>query len=126
MEKAGVRTRDIQFFSEKNQQMVCVHSRQARDYAKWLEQQPWVKKYETCVPLEMSRFPNINPIDIRREYLQIPWTSDFLIHQADGQTAVREYVDARDFAKKSVTEKLELSWVLVGFGHQGLETGYLC
>lgn len=25
MEKAGVRTRDIQFWSEKNQAMICVH-----------------------------------------------------------------------------------------------------
>ena len=109
MEKAAVRTRDIRFWSEKNQQMVCVHSRQARDFAKHLEQQPWVSSYETCVPLELDRFQHVNPIDIRREYLQIPWTTDFLIQTADGRKTIREFVDASDFYKKAAIEKLELS-----------------
>lgn len=109
MKKAGVRTRDIQFFSEKNQAMICVHSRRARDFARWLEGQPWVKTYQTCVPLERDRFQHMNPVDIRGEYLQICWTTDFLIHTADRRTAVREFVDARDFIKKAVIEKLELS-----------------
>lgn len=109
MEKAGVRTRDIQFFSAKNQKMICVHSRQARDFAKHLEEQPWVSSYETCVPLQMDKLPNVNPVDIRRDYLSTGWTTDFLVHTADGRTTVREFVDARDFAKKSVMEKLELS-----------------
>lgn len=109
MEKAGVRTRDIQFWSEKNQVMVCIHSRRARDFAKWLEQQPWVVGYETCVPLEMDKFPNVNPVDIRREYLALQWTTDFVIHTADGQIAVREFADPKDFSKKAVVEKLELS-----------------
>lgn len=109
MEKAGVRTRDIQFWSEKNQAMVCVHSRRARDFARWLEQQPWVLSYETCVPLQMDKFSNVNPVDIRREYLSLQWTTDFVIRTADGRTTVREFVDARDFSKKAVIEKLELS-----------------
>lgn len=109
MEKAGVRTRDIQFFSEKNQAMICVHSRRARDFVRWLEQQPWVKSYQTCVPLELDKFQHINPIGIRKEYLQTPWTTDFLIQTADGRKTVREFVDARDFVKKAVIEKLELS-----------------
>ena len=37
MERAGKKTRDIQFFSEKNGGMVCLHSPTARDYAKYLE-----------------------------------------------------------------------------------------
>lgn len=109
MEKAGVRTRDIRFYSEKNQQMVCVHSRRARDFAKFLEQQVWVKSYQTCVPLELDRFQHVNPVDIRGEYLQISWTTDILICQADGQMAVREFVDAKDLSKKAIIEKLELS-----------------
>ena len=36
MERAGKKTRDIQFFSEKNGGMVCLHSPAARDYAKYL------------------------------------------------------------------------------------------
>ena len=109
MEKAGVRTRDIKFFSEKNQAMVCVHSRKARDFAKWLEQQPWVVGYETCVPLELDKFPNVNPIDIRKEYMQIQWITDFLIQTADGRKSVREFVNTQDFTKKAIIEKLELS-----------------
>lgn len=109
MEKAGVRTRDIKFFSEKNQAMVCVHSRKARDFAKWLERQPWVKGYETCVPLALDKLPHVNPVGIRKDYLTTAWTTDFVIHTADGQTAIREFVDARDFSKKSAMEKLELS-----------------
>ncbi len=116
MEKSGTRTRDIQFFSDKNQKMICVHSRKARDFARWLEQQSWVVSYETCVPLELDKFPNINPIDIRKEYLQIPWTTDFLIQTADGRKTVREFVDMRDLLKKAAIEKLELSrryWVVL-------------
>lgn len=109
MEKAGVRTRDIQFFSDKNQQMICVHSRRARDFARYLEQQPWVANYETCVTLDLERFRNVNPVDIRRDYLQTHWTTDFLIQTVDGRKTVREFVDAKDFTKKAIVEKLELS-----------------
>lgn len=109
MEKAGVRTRDIQFWSEKNQTMICVHSRKARDFAKWLEQQPWVSSYETCVPLQLAKFQHVSPVDIRREYFQLSWMTDFLVCTADGISAVREFVDAKDFTKKAVIEKLELS-----------------
>lgn len=109
MERAAIRTRDIQFYSEKNQQMICVHSRQARDFAKHLEQQPWVKTYQTCVPLEQSRFPNVSPIDIRKEYFSQEWTSDFVIQTADGRNSVREFIEERELTKKAVMEKLELS-----------------
>ena len=109
MEKARVRTRDIQFWSEKNQSMICVHSRRARDFAKFLERQPWVKTYQTCVPLVVEKFQHINPVDIRREYFQISWTTDILNCQADGRMAVREFADTKDLSKKAVIEKLELS-----------------
>lgn len=102
MEKAGVRTRDIQFFSEKNQGMVCVHSRSARDFAKYLEQQSWVDHYETCVVLDRNHFQHVNPIDIRKEYFELEWTTDFVIYQADGRVAVREFCDCKDFTKKQL------------------------
>ena len=38
MNKAKVKCRDIQFFSKKNNQMVCVHSREEREYARMLEE----------------------------------------------------------------------------------------
>ena len=46
MEKIGQKTRNINFYSEKNGKMVCLHSRHARDYAKYLEAQSWVERYE--------------------------------------------------------------------------------
>lgn len=109
MEKAGVKTRDIQFYSTKNGQMVCVHSRWARDYAKYLEEQAWVEGYEAGVPLELERFSHVNPVDIRPEYFQAAWGSDFLIHCADGRTGIRELVLADNLKKRSTLEKLELS-----------------
>lgn len=89
--------------------MVCVHSRRARDFAKYLEQQSWVAGYETCVPLALDELPHVNPVDIRKEYLNMEWTTDFVIRTADGRSAIREFVDAKDFTKKAVMEKLELS-----------------
>ena len=50
MEKAKTKYRDISFFSEKNQTMMCVHSRRAREYADLLEQVPEVASYQTSVP----------------------------------------------------------------------------
>ena len=38
MEKAGTRTRDITYFSRKNNCPVCVHSQAARKYADRLEE----------------------------------------------------------------------------------------
>ena len=54
MEKAGQKTRDIRFFSQKNGQMLCLHSRSARDYAKYLEEQAWVERYETGQSLDQE------------------------------------------------------------------------
>lgn len=59
-----------------------------------------MKTYQTCVPLELDKLPHVNPVDIRKEYLNTEWTTDFLIHTSDGRTAVREFVDAGDFIKK--------------------------
>ena len=109
MERSGVRTRDIQFFSAKNQKMICTHSKKARDFARWLEQQFWVVGYETCVPLALDKLPHVNPVDIRKEYLNTEWTTDFVIRTADGQITVREFADTQDLSKKSIIEKLELS-----------------
>ena len=37
MEKVGTKRRDIHFRSDKNGIVVCVHSREAREYARYLE-----------------------------------------------------------------------------------------
>lgn len=109
MEKVGVHTRDIRFFSQKNQKMICVHSQAAKDYAKYLEDQPHVIGYETSELLQMDRFQHISPLNIRKAYLAEKWTTDFLLHYADGRTGVREILDGMDLTKRADVEKLELS-----------------
>ena len=109
MEKSGLHTRDIRFFSQKNQKMICVHSRAAKDYAKYLENQPHVIGYETSELLQMDRFQHISPLNIRKAYLAEKWTTDFLLHYADGRTGVREILDGMDLTKRADVEKLELS-----------------
>ena len=109
MEKASQKSRDIKFFSEKNKAMVCVHSKEARNYAKYLEDQPWVESYETDIPLELARFPHISSVDIRPEYFTLAWVSDFCLHYADGRTGIREMISERHFEKRASIERLELS-----------------
>ena len=56
MEKAGTKTRDIKFFSQKNNAMMTVHTPVAQEFAQYLEEQPWVASYDTCVPLQMEHY----------------------------------------------------------------------
>lgn len=114
MEKASIKTRDIIFYSKKNDAMVCVHSQTAREYAKWLEKQDWVESYETNYPLELAKFPHVNPVDIRPDYFKFQWVSDFYLRYVDGRIGIREVVKKDALLKRSVVEKLELSrrfWV---------------
>jgi len=110
MEKLGVKMRDIQFFSEKDGGIIKVHSHQARDYAKWLEGESWVASYEAGVPLDTSRYPNIDRIGIRPAYFETEWASDFLLRYADGRTGVRELVTGMgQLEKRAILERLEFS-----------------
>ena len=70
MEKAGTKTRDIKFFSQKNNTMMTVHTPVAQEFARYLEEQPWVASYDSCVPLQMDHYPHVSPVDIRAEYFQ--------------------------------------------------------
>ena len=100
MEKVGVKTRDIQFYSEKGGVMVKVHSKPARDYAKWLEGEAWVESYEAACPWDLTRYPHIDRIGIRPAYFETEW----------------ELVTAVQLQKKADLEKLELSrryWVVL-------------
>ena len=101
MERAGKKTRDIQFFSEKNGGMVCLHSPTARDYAKYLEKQPWVESYEAGAPLSEELYCHISPVGIRGLYFKTSWVSDFLLHFADGRRGIRELVRADNLQKAS-------------------------
>ena len=109
VEKVGVKTRDIQFYSEKGGIIIKVHSKQARDYAKWLEGETWVESYEAACRWDMTRYPHIDRIGIRPAYFETEWASDFLLRYADGRVGVRELVTDGQLQKKADLEKLELS-----------------
>lgn len=109
MEKFGKKTRDINFYSEKNGKMVCLHSRLARDYAKYLETQPWVERYEAGPPLSQELYAHVSPVGIRGAYFQVPWVSDFLIYFADGRKGIRELVSADGLRRKNIVERLAFS-----------------
>lgn len=109
MERAGKKTRDIQFYSQKNDAMLCLHSQPARDYAKYLEGQSWVESYEAGTPLLEELYCHVNTVGIRRSYFKLSWVSDFLLHYADGRRGIRELVRADSLQKPSTVEKLEFS-----------------
>lgn len=109
MERTGERTRDIRFFSNKNGDIVCLHSKWVRDYAKWLETQPWVQSYEADCPLDADIMGRISRAGIRTDYMQAGWATDFLICYADGHKGVRELVQQQQLKKKAYVERLELS-----------------
>ena len=104
-----MKTRDIRFFSSKNDKIICIHSKWARDYAKYLEQQPWVQSYQAVVPLEPDYMQYVSPIDIRSLYFKSEWATDFLIRFVDGRKGVRELVHREDLTKRAMVERLELS-----------------
>ncbi|SCI67420.1 hypothetical protein [Clostridiales bacterium] len=109
MERTGEHTRDIRFYSNKNGDIVCLHSKWARDYAKWLEEQPWVQSYQVGCPLDADIMGRISRAGIRTDYLQAGWATDFVIRCADGHTGVRELILRQQLKKKACVERLELS-----------------
>lgn len=106
MQKSGVKTRDIRFFSEKNDTMICVHTPLARDYAKWLEDQPWVERYETGVLLDASQMDHVSRVDIRSNYFETVWESDFMLIHADGRKEIREIISAEQLRKRAIVTEL--------------------
>ena len=109
MERLGERTRDIRFYSNKNGDIVCLHSKWARNYARWLEEQAWVQSYQVGCPLDADIMGRISRAGIRTDYLQTGWATDFVIRYADGHKGVRELIRWEQLKKKAYVERLELS-----------------
>ena len=109
MHKDKVRTRDIYFFSQKSNQMMCVHSERAREHARRLEEDGGVESYEVNVQLNIDQYPYLSAVDIRASYFQTQWTSDFMVRYRDGRREIQEIVHVEDLKKRAVIEKLELS-----------------
>lgn len=108
MEKQMGKIRTIRFFSQKNQEVLIVHSALAKKFAEHLEKDSAVKKYQTNVALENWK-EYVSSAGIRKSYLTCEWTSDFLIEDENAQVSVREIVSASDLDKRAEVEKLEIS-----------------
>ena len=109
MHKDKARTRDIYFFSQKSNQMMCVHSERAREHARRLEEDGGVESYEVNVQLNIDQYPYLSAVDIRASYFQTQWTSDFMVRYRDGRREIQGIVNVEDLKKRAVIEKLELS-----------------
>ena len=117
MDKSGRKTRDIKFYSKKNEAMVIVHSKEARAYTKYLEDMEHVSSYVAGKAIDPVRLQMISKLDIRGDYFKQSWESDFYVLFDDGTVAVRELTTAAAFSKRAEIEKLELSrryWNSVG------------
>ena len=79
------------------------------EYARILEQEPEVVSYETCQALDMERYQFINPVDIRKDYFDVEWATDFVLHFEDGSIGIREVATEATLAKRATIEKLEFS-----------------
>lgn len=95
--------------SEKNRTVVSVHSQHQKAYAKFLEKNSNVLKYETLTILDDNILQLISKLYIRKDYFDVNWTSDFLIYYKDGTKGIREIANKSNINKKSILEKLELS-----------------
>lgn len=109
MDKVGKKCRDISFRSEKNQKVVCVHSREAREYARILESEPEILSYEVCFKLDRERYQFVSTVDIRKDYFDVEWATDFVLHFADGSIGIREIATEAMLSKRANVEKLEFS-----------------
>ena len=117
MDKSGRKTRDIKFYSKKNEAMVIVHSKEARAYTKYLEDMEHVSSYVAGKAIDPVRLQMISKLDIRGDYFKQNWESDFYVLFDDGTVAGRELTTAETFSKRAEIEKLELSrryWSSVG------------
>ena len=109
MDKSGRKTRDIKFYSKKNEAMVIVHSKEARAYTKYLEDMEHVSSYVAGKAIDPVRLQMISKLDIRGDYFKQSWESDFYVLFDDGTVAVRELTTAEALSKRAEIEKLELS-----------------
>ena len=117
MDKSGRKTRDIKFYSKKNEAMVIVHSKEARAYTKYLEDMEHVSSYVAGKAIDPVRLQMISKLDIRGDYFKQSWESDFYVLFDDETVAVRELATAEALSKRAEIEKLELSrryWNSVG------------
>ena len=109
MQKNNPKSRMFRFYSPKNEKVVVVRTVDARDFARWLDEQDWVLSYVPSVPLDPEQVRSVCASGIRRAYATESWCTDFHITGVDETQIVREILLRRFLDKKSEIEKLELS-----------------
>ena len=109
MQKAGEKVRDIQFFSKKNNSLIMVHSEEAKAYTRYLEEMEDVVAYQTSVPWLEEKLKQIQKVDIRTDFFEQSWTTDFYLTYVNGSRGIREVIKASLLEKRAAVEKLELS-----------------
>lgn len=117
MRKFGVKSRDISFYSKKNQGIIRVHCRSARKYAEKLETDLSVKTYLVNHRLDSAFMSRIDHVDIRKEYFTQDWSTDFVVTMQEGSVLVCELATMKELQSRASIEKLELSrryWMLKG------------
>ena len=117
MQKEDLKTRTFRFFSKKNEKVIVVRSTNAREFARWLDEQDWVVGYEVLVPLDKERVSMVRTSGIRQSYAKENWCTDFCIHNATGARSIREIIPKSSLEKRAEIEKLELSrryWTSLG------------
>lgn len=109
MRKFGVKSRDISFYSKKNQETIRVHCRAARKYADKLETDLSVKAYLANHRLDSAFMSRIDHVDIRKEYFTQDWSTDFVVTMQEGRVLVCELATVNELQSRASVEKLELS-----------------
>lgn len=89
MDKTESKYRDIQFYSEKNQMLISVHTRvmQRHMLISWRTAQMWQDINASAVRPSILRK---SPAGIRPDYFEAAWASDFRIENADGSISIRK------------------------------------
>lgn len=108
MRNQKAKTQSVKFMSRKNGKVITVFEESAKGYAQKLEDDPNVKSYEVNIPLDNWQ-QTISRVGLRKEYIDVEWTSDFLIVFQDDGVRVRELMPERCFLKAAEMEKLEIS-----------------
>ena len=109
MRRSDAKGRMIKFHSKKNDQIMIVTSEEARSYCRYLEDDENVDEYQPDYPLDNNRLQIISHTDIRKEYFEKEWVSDFYIKKIGGVMAIRELFAPRNLYQLSEVEKIELS-----------------
>nr|WP_304057508.1 hypothetical protein [Enterocloster clostridioformis] len=42
--------------------------------------------------MDRERYQFVSPVDIRKDYFDVEWATDFVLHLADGSVGIREVV----------------------------------